>query len=344
VDLRESGAAVRVWRVLRSDRLLFASAIAALVLVLSITIGPPILTRLLGHSSDTPLPYATDPIKRVPVGPFSHVWNTTHEYTDDTGYVRTDPPKGTDKTWLILGADGTLGRDELLRVLEGGRTSLEVAIGGTIVAMAIGAFLGTLAGFMGGFVDAAISRLTEFVMAFPLLLLVIAIGSQSSNRLDYITLGVFPQGVVSLVLLIGAFTWFYPARIIRTEVAALRNSEFIEAAVMVGARDRRILWTHIFPHVLPTAIVYTTLLIPVNVLLEAGITFLGVGIKLPTPSWGNLLGAVWGSVLNPVTAANSLQSQIWLTIVPSVMIFITVFTFNQLGEGLREAFDAETRG
>jgi len=81
----------------------------------------------------------------------------------------------------------------------------------------------------------------------------------------------------------------------------------------------------------------------VNILLEAGITFLGVGIKLPTPSWGNLLGTVWGSVLNPVTTANSLQSQIWLTIVPSVMIFITVFTFNQLGEGLREAFDAETR-
>jgi peptide/nickel transport system permease protein len=336
---------VRVWHVIRSDRMLFSSAMAALVLVLAITIGPPLLTRILGHSSDTPLPYATDPIRHVPVGPFSHVWNTTEEYTDDSGYIRTDPPKGTDKTWLILGADGTLGRDELLRVLEGGRTSLEVAIGGTIVAMAIGAFLGTLAGFMGGFVDAAISRLTEFVMAFPLLLLVIAIGSQSSNRLDYITIGgLFPQGVVSLVLLIGAFTWFYPARIIRTEVATLRQSEFVEAAVMVGARDRRILRTHIFPHVLPTAIVYTTLLIPVNILVEAGITFLGVGIKLPTPSWGNLLGTVWGSVLNPVTTANSLQSQIWLTIVPSGMIFITVFTFNQLGEGLREAFDAETRG
>jgi peptide/nickel transport system permease protein len=114
--------------------------------------------------------------------------------------------------------------------------------------------------------------------------------------------------------------------------------------VMVGAKDRRILWTHFLPHVLPTALVYTTLLIPVNVLLEAGITFLGVGIKLPTPSWGNLLAAVWGSVLNPITTASSLQSQIWLTIFPSAMIFVTVFTFNQLGEGLREAFDAEARG
>ena len=156
--------------------------------------------------------------------------------------------------------------------------------------------------------------------------------------------GFLPEGVVSLVLLIGLFTWLYPARIMRTEVASLRNSEFIEAAVMVGAKDSRILRTHVMPHVLPTALVYTTLLIPVNVLLEAGITFLGVGIKLPTPSWGNLLSSVWGSVLNPVTTASSLQSQVWLTIFPSLMIFITVFTFNQLGEGLREAFDAETRG
>jgi peptide/nickel transport system permease protein len=227
-------------------------------------------------------------------------------------------------------------------VLEGGRTSLAVALGGTLIAILIGTILGTIAGFRGGFVDAAISRFTEFVMAFPLLLLVIAIGSQSSNRLDRITLGFLPEGVVSLVLLIGVFTWFYPARIIRTQVAELRHREFIEAAIMTGAKDRRILRTHVLPHVLPTALVYTTLLIPVNVLLEAGITFLGVGIKLPTPSWGNLLSAVWGSVLSPTTAGG-LQNDVWLTLFPSLAIFITVFTFNQLGEGLREAFDAEAR-
>jgi peptide/nickel transport system permease protein len=329
--------------VIRSDRLLFASAVAALLLFAAITVGPPILSAALGHASDTPLPYATDPITRTPVGPLAHVYNTTREYTDDSGYVRRPPPKGTGKTWLFAGADGTLGRDELLRLLEGGRTSLEVAIGGTVVAMVIGLLLGTIGGFRGGFVDSVISRATEFVMAFPLLLLVIAIGSQSSNRLDYITLGFLPRGVFSLIVLIGAFTWFYPARIIRTQVAELRHREFIEAAVMVGAKDGHILRTHVLPHVLPTALVYTTLLIPVNVLLEAGITFLGVGIKLPTPSWGNLLSTVWGSVLNPVTTANSLRAQVWLTILPSVMIFITVFTFNQLGEGLREAFDAETR-
>lgn len=323
--------------------MLFASAIAALFLVALIAVGPPILSAALGHSSDTPLPYATDAITRNPVGPLASVWNTTREYTDDTGYVRKDPPKGTSKTFLLAGADGTLGRDELLRLLEGGRTSLEVAVGGTVVAMVIGVLLGTIGGFLGGFVDAVISRATEFVMAFPLLLLVIAIGSQSHNSLDYVTLGFLPQGVVSLILLIGAFTWFYAARIIHTQVAELRRRDFVEAAVMVGAKDARILRTHVLPHVLPTALVYTTLLIPVNVLLEAGITFLGVGIKLPTPSWGNLLSAVWGSVLNPTLTSSGLRSQIWLTLLPSLMIFLTVFTFNQLGEGLREAFDPETR-
>jgi peptide/nickel transport system permease protein len=333
----------RAWRVLRADPVLLVSAVGALVLLASITIGPPVLTHVLGHTSDEPFPYATDSITRAPVGLFSHVWNTTEEYTDDTGYIRRPPPAGTGKTWFLLGADGTLGRDELLRLLEGGRTSLEVAVGGTFVAMAIGVLLGTLAGFLGGFVDAAVSRLTEFIMAFPLLLLVIAIGTQSSNRLDTITLGFLPDGVFSLIVLIGAFTWFYPARIVRTQVAELREREFIEAAVMVGAKDSHILWSHVLPHVLPTAIVYSTLLIPVNVLLEAGITFLGVGIKLPTPSWGNLLSTVWGSVLNPTVTPSPVRSKVWLTILPSAMIFLTVFTFNQLGEGLREAFSGESR-
>jgi len=111
---------------------------------------------------------------------------------------------------------------------------------------------------------------------------------------------------------------------------------------MLGAKNSRIIRTHIFPHVLPTALVYVTLLIPVNVLLEAGITFLGVGIHLPTPSWGNLLSTTWGTVLSP-TAYDARRATVWLTLLPSLMIFITVFTFNQLGEGLREAFDTEAR-
>jgi peptide/nickel transport system permease protein len=336
-------AGARVWRTLSGDRVLFASAVAALLLVASITIGPPILSAALGHTSDEPFPYATDPIFRKPVDPFTRVYDTTREYTDDTGYQRARPPKGTQKTWFFAGADSSLGRDELLRLLEGGRTSLEVAVGGTVLAMVIGLLIGTLGGFLGGLVDAAFARLTEFAMAFPLMLLVIAIGTQTSNHLDAVTLGFLPPGVFALIVLIGGFTWFYPARVIRTQVAELRNREFVEAAVMIGAKDLRILRTHVLPHVLPTALVYVTLLIPVNVLLEAGITFLGVGIHLPTPSWGNLLATTWGTVLSP-TAFDARRATVWLTLLPSLMIFVTVFTFNQLGEGLREAFDSEARG
>jgi ABC-type dipeptide/oligopeptide/nickel transport system permease subunit len=331
----------RTWRTLRGDPVLLASAIGAFVLVAAITVGPPILHRLLGHSSDEPFPYATEQVYRKPVNPLTRVYDTTREYTDDTGYLRRPPPAGTPKTWFFAGADGSLGRDELLRLLEGGRTSLEVAVGGTLLAMLIGTIIGTIGGFLGGLIDAALARFTEFVMAFPLMLLVIALGTQTNNHLDTVTLGFLPKGVFALIVLIGGFTWFYPARMIRTQVAELRQREFVEAAVMVGARDSRILRTHILPHVLPTALVYTTLLIPVNVLLEAGITFLGVGIHLPTPSWGNLLATTWGSVLTPTTY-DARRATVWLTILPSVMIFVTVFTFNQLGEGLREAFASES--
>jgi len=322
--------------------MLFASAVAALALVAAITVGPPILSATLGHTSDEPFPYATDPIYRKPVNPLSKVFATTQEYTDDSGYQRAAPPAGTEKTWFFAGADGSLGRDELLRLLEGGRTSLEVAVGGTMLAMTIGLLIGMIGGFLGGWIDSAFSRFTEFVMAFPLMLLVISLGTQTDNHLDKITLGFLPEGVFALIVLIGTFTWFYPARVIRTQVAELRHREFIDASVMVGAKDSRIVRTHVLPHVLPTALVYLTLLIPVNILLEAGITFLGVGIHLPTPSWGNLLSTTWGTVLSP-TAYDARRATVWLTLLPSLMIFVTVFTFNQLGEGLREAFDTEAR-
>ena len=132
----------RIWRTLRGDKVLFASAIATFILVASVTIGPLILSAVLGHTSDEPFPYSTDPIYRKPVNPVTKVYATTREYTDASGYQRAAPPKGTPKTWFFAGADSTLGRDELLRLLEGGRTSLEVAVGGTLLAMLIGTLIG----------------------------------------------------------------------------------------------------------------------------------------------------------------------------------------------------------
>jgi peptide/nickel transport system permease protein len=249
------------------------------------------------------------------------------------------PPQGTGKTLLLLGADSQLGRDEFLRILYGGRVSLEVAVGAALVAILIGVVLGALAGYFGGLVDAFVSRLTDLVMAFPLLLFLVMVGSLFSYGLTRWTFGgAINQGVFQLIVIIGAFTWFYPARIVRAQIQSLRQREFVEAAQMVGARDIRIVRTHLLPHVVPPLLAYGTLLVATNIMIEVGVTFLGAGIRLPTASWGSLLAQTWGSILNP-NPYNPATTQPWLTICPSIAIFLTVFALNQFGEGLREATD-----
>src|SRR3989454_871979 len=195
--------------------------------------------------------------------------------------------------------------------------------------MAIGVLLGAAAGYFRGWVDTIISRLTEVPMAFPYLLFVIALASTVGTRVDSITLGVFGQGVITLVLVLGIFSWFYPARIVRAVVLSLREKEFVEAARMVGASDIRIIRSHILPHLVAPVIVYSTLSVAQFVLAEAGLSFLGVGIKLPTASWGNLLSG----------APDFYTSQPWLMVWPGLAVLMTTLAFNLLGDGLRDAFD-----
>jgi peptide/nickel transport system permease protein len=307
--------------------------------VLAVGPGAPLYGKLVGHGPNEFFPYAVS-VGLRPAGPFTVTWDTHEVVGDDPfAFKHPPPPKGTGKTFLLLGADSQLGRDEFLRILYGGRVSLEVAAGAALVALLVGIVLGSLAGYFGGFVDAVISRFTDLVMAFPLLLFLVMIGSLFSYGLTRWTFGgALNQGVFQLILIIGLFTWFYPARIVRTQVQSLRHREFVEAAQMVGARDSRIMRTHLLPHVLPPLLAYGTLLIATNVMIEVGVTFLGAGIKLPTASWGSLLAQTWGSILNP-NPYNPATTQPWLTLCPSIAIFLTVFALNQFGEGLREATD-----
>jgi peptide/nickel transport system permease protein len=312
-----------------------------LLVVIGFAVGPgaPLYGKLVGHGPNDFFPYAVS-VGLRPAGPLTVTW-AAHEVAGDDPFAlkHAPPPKGTPKTLLLLGADSQLGRDEFLRLLYGGRVSLEVAAGAAIVAIAIGMLLGALAGYFGGLVDSVISRFTDLVMALPILFLLTLIGSLFTHGISDWTLhGLFNQGVVQLILVIGAFTWFYPARIVRTQIQSLRHREFVEAAQMVGARDSRILRTHLLPHVLPPLLAYGTLLVATNIMLEVGVTFLNAGIKLPTASWGSLLAQTWGSILNP-NPYNPATTQPWLTIFPSVAIFLTVFALNQFGEGLREATD-----
>jgi len=338
-EARATSPSRLAWRRLRRDRAAIISGGFLVVLLLAVLPGVAIFSRAIGHGPNDLFPYAVDASLK-PAGPWSWVPDTSAvPGIDENTFTQTPPPAGTGKTLFVLGADSSLGRDELQRLLYGGRVSLTVAIGATLLALLIGVTLGTVAAFFGGWVDSVVSRFTDLVMAFPVLLLAIVLGSTFSKKLDDVTLGgALNQGVLSLILLIGLFTWFYPARIVRSLILSLRAREFVEAAEMVGSSDGKIMRTHLFPHVIPALTVWATLAVATNIMLEAGITFLGVGIKLPTSSWGTMLAATWGTVLSPNTY-NPLAFSPWLTLIPSLAIFLTVLALTLFGEGLREAFD-----
>lgn len=336
---RPQGQWALAWRRLRRDRVAVACGIFLVLLVLAVGPGAPLYGKIVGHGPNDLFPYAVS-VSLRPAGPLTVTWATPTLAGDDPFALKhPPPPHGTPKTFLLLGADSQLGRDEFLRILYGGRVSLEVAAGAAVLALLLGIVLGSLAGYFGGLVDAVVSRITDLVMAFPLLLFLVMIGSLFTHGIgDWTFHGILNRGVFQLVLIIGAFTWFYPARIVRTQVQSLRHREFVEAAQMVGARDGRIMRTHLLPHLLPPLLAYGTLLVATNIMIEVGVTFLGAGIRLPTASWGSLLAQTWGSILNP-NPYNPATTQPWLTICPSVAIFLTVFALNQFGEGLREATD-----
>jgi peptide/nickel transport system permease protein len=196
--------------------------------------------------------------------------------------------------------------------------------------MTVGVLMGAIAGFYGGWTDTLVSRITEITMAFPILLFIIALASTAGPRLDGITFGgIFERGVITLVLILGFFGWYYPARIVRAQVLSLREKEFVEAARMVGSSDLRIIRSHLVPHLVAPIIVLSTITVAQFVLAEAGLSFLGVGIKEPVASWGSLLAQ----------GPNYYLTQPWLIVWPGLMILFATLAFNLLGDGLRDAFD-----
>jgi peptide/nickel transport system permease protein len=322
-----TGGAI-VWRRFRRDRTAVC-ALGGLVFIVALCfVVEPLLVRLLGHGPDEPFAGGVNPIDHHPVSWFSPVANNS----------------GHGKTFLLLGGDGPLGRDELLRVLAGGQVSLEIAFIATAIALLIGVFLGTVAGYFGGFVDAVVSRITELFMSFPLLLLVIALGQTAAQRFENITAGGFFQpGVLALSVVIGLFCWFYPARVVRTLVVSLREQEFVEAAHMVGARDGRIIRKDLLPHLSGPLIVWGTLVAAGVIILEASLSVLNFGVRLGTASWGSLLAQAWGTLLNygQPSADNGLPypAPTLLKVAPSLALFLTVLCLALIGDGLRSALD-----
>ncbi len=314
MPIRARGYWEQVWLRFKRDKVAIAGGIFIVFLVLAAFVGAPIAAKLLGHGPNDQYYTAVDPTTLLPLGPLAHV---------------QDPLNPAKTSFFILGSDSTLGRDEFLRLLYGAQVSIEVAFFATFFAVIIGTVLGAVAGYYRGWIDTVISRVTEITMAFPFLLFAIALASTVGYRLDAITFGFLGNGVFTLVLIFSLFGWFYPARIIRSVAMSLREKEFIEAARMVGASDWRIIRSHLLPHLIAPIIVYATLAVASYVLAEAGLSYLGLGIKLPTASWGNLLQS----------ASDYYTSQPWLMVWPGLAVLLTTLAFNLLGDGLRDAFD-----
>ncbi len=221
-----------------------------------------------------------------------------------------------------LGTDEA-GRDVLARVMYGGRVSLSVGLVAVGISTVIGVLLGGLAGYYGGAVDMLIMRFTDVVMCFPTFLILIAIRP------------LMRPSIFNIMLLIGLFSWTGIARVMRGQFLAVKSEPFVEAAIASGAPARRVMWTHIFPNAVAPVIVAATLGVANAILLEAGLSFLGLGVQQPTPTWGN--------IIRSAQSLRILTALPWLWLPPGLLIGACVLCINFVGDGLRDALDPTAR-
>jgi len=225
----------------------------------------------------------------------------------------------------LFGVD-PLGRDIFARTLYGARVSLLVAFVATGISMAFGVTLGMIAGFFRGKVDMVISRLIDVLLAFPILLLALGLAAACSLGKGCLG-GLIKPGLGVVIFVIAFVNWTYIARIVRGQVLSLREKEFVEAARSLGASNSRIIFREILPNLVAPIIVYATLIIPQNILFEAALSFLGVGVQPPTASWGAMLA----------DATSIFDTAWWYMVFPGVALLLTVLAFNLVGDGLQDA-------
>jgi peptide/nickel transport system permease protein len=319
------------WRQFRKDRW----AIAGLVIIafmLLLALSAPLIADATGHPANFVNLSALDSFG-LPGAP--SWWpcpaNAGQSVTDPSTGSITVAPGCQNAEGYLMGVDES-GRDLLVRIAYGARTSLFIAFAATGLALVIGVILGVISGFFRGKVDTFISRMTDVVLSLPILLLALGLASACGANAEGCLGGLIKPGLLMVSLIIGLFSWPYISRIIRGQVLSLREKEFVEASRSLGSSNWRIMAREILPNVAAPLIVYTTLIIPANILFEAGLSFLGVGVPDTTPSWGQMLSA----------SSNAFTYALWLMIFPGIALFATTLAFNLVGDGLRDALDPRT--
>ena len=277
------------WRRLRTDKMAIASLIVILIMV-ALALAAPAFASLTGHPVDQTYPGSGETAAGLPVGPGTH------------GFV--------------LGTD-SVGRDLFMRILYGARVSLFVGVVTTLIGALAGVTVGLLAGYFGGWVDTVLARFIDAVLAFPYVVLALSLA---------VVLG---PSITVIIAIISFYAWAAIARIVRGQTLSLREKEYIEAARSLGASPLRIMFIDIMPNLLAPVLVLATLFIPQAVIFEATLSYLGLGIKQPTASWGNILS----------DAQNFYQQAWWYVVFPALALLITTLAFNLLGDGIRDAMD-----
>lgn len=319
---RGGGPWAIAWRRLRRNKVALFSLAVFLLIVICCLLAPV----WANHVADTG-PNKTHPLEKL------HEGNEVKEVVEPSG-------KALGPQWFaaggkfFLGADGHLGRDEMVRLLYGGRASLFIGIVAALITTILAVVFALLAGYFGGFTDTFISRVMDVIWSFPVVLLAIALGI--ALAVGGLVIGPIHLKSSSLwipTLIIGVVYTPYMARPLRGEILALREKEFIEAAVAQGAGSFRIMFLELLPNLMSTIIVFFTLNIANNMLLEATLSYLGAGVQPPSSSWGTMISEGF----------ENLYSQPLLTIIPGTAILLTVLSVNVFGDGLRDALDPKSK-
>jgi len=321
-DGRQGGPWAIAWRRLRRNYLaLFALAVFLIIVICCLL--APVWAHHVAHTG----PNQTHTLEKL------HEGGETKEVVEVTG-------KAIGPQWFaaggkfFLGADGHLGRDEMVRLLYGGRASLFIGFTAALITLILAVTLGLLAGYRGGWTDTLISRALDVIWSFPVVLLGISLGiALAVGGLQVGPIHLKSSSLWIPTLIIGVVTTPYMARPLRGEVLALREKEFIEAAVAQGASARRIMFIELLPNLISTIIVFFTLNVANNMLLEATLSFLGAGVQPPNSSWGTMISEGF----------EALYSQPLLTIIPGTAILLTVLSINVFGDGLRDALDPKSK-